>query len=337
MEIIEEYLKILPMLIPLITGGFTIYITSNISRSIGTMHQNKKRHLKIYRQIPSIEEVTYKPITHAKFDKADMQKLQDILRQTSYPKELTEIVEKFKNYVKAENFTTCLNNLKNIKINHLTLDKDIKAYLMNFKSLTPYSGTYSSFQNTINIYDDINNQDVLSHEFLHMASARDEDTFGFCIITRFDDNEIGRGLNEGYTELLNHRIFNSKHKSYYHNVKISRLFEIFFDNPKDMEYAYFHGDLDTVYRVFLNYGTKEEFFEIMNNLDNLATTNIPIYNTITSVKTQLKIYQIIKRSKDKNKIAQVENILDENPLTKLLKAGNKLILANRPQIIHKTK
>ena len=332
MEIIkiitEEILKNLLVLISLLTGSFTIYITTNISR----MQNNQKRHLKLSKQIPSISKLNYNPITHAKFDKTELKKLQDTLSQTTYPKELTELVKQFKNYVSPENFVTCLNNLKTININHLTLEKDIKAYLINLKSMSPKSGIYFPYQNEINIYDDISNKTILSHEFLHMASTNDKYNCGFYIITRFDDEELGRGINEGYTELLNHRIFNSKNKAYYHNVKIARLFEIFFDNPKDMEYAYFHGHLEPLYEVFSLYGTKEEFLEIMNNLDNLATTNIPIYNTITSIKTQLKLYQIIKRSQNKEKLAKFKNILDENPLIKLLENGNPITLANKPKI-----
>ena len=47
-----------------------------------------------------------------------------------------------------------------------------------------------------------------------MAWTNDKYNCGFYIITRFDDEELGRGINEGYTELLNHRIFNSKNKAY---------------------------------------------------------------------------------------------------------------------------
>ena len=104
-----------------------------------------------------------------------------------------------------------------------------------------------------------------------------------------------------------------------------------------MENAYFHGDIETLYRVFSQYGTKEEFFEIINNLDNLATTKIPIYNTITSIKTQLKLYTIIKRSKDITKIKQFENILDQNTLTKILRNGQTITLANKPVFKNKTK
>lgn len=170
-----------------------------------------------------------------------------------------------------------------------------------------------------------------------MASTKNELNCGFLCTTRFDDQEICRGINEGYTELLNHRIFGSQSLSYFHNVKIAKLFETFFDDHKDMENAYFHGDSEAIYKVFSQYGSKEEFFEIMTNLDNLATTKIPIYNSITSIKTQMQLYRIIKRSKNQEKISKFESILDQNPLTKILRNGQKITLANKPQTKSKTK
>lgn len=237
-------------------------------------------------------------------------------------------MKQFKTYVTPENLKTCLWNLKTVKIKRITLENDIKEFINNMLNLQRATGTYLYSDNTINLYS--TRKSTLSHEFLHMASSINLLHCGFHYNTYNNQwIEIGRGINEGYTELLNHRIFGSKSLSYRHNVKIARLFETFFDDRQDMENAYFHGDIDTLYTAFCEYGTKEEFFKIMNNLDNLATTKIPIYNTITSVQTQLKLYDVIKRSKNKEKISSFETILDENPLTRLIRNGQKLVLANK--------
>ena len=161
-----------------------------------------------------------------------------------------------------------------------------------------------------------------------MTSSIDKYNYGFQVYTKFNKT-LGIGINEGYTELLNHIIFNSKSIAYYHNVQIARLIETFFESENEMESAYFHSDIETLFQVFCKYGTKEEFFEIMNNLDNLAMTSIPIYNLATSIKTQLKLYNIIKRSKDKNKIQKFENILNKNPLIKFLISHPNIKLINR--------
>ena len=101
----------------------------------------------------------------------------------------------------------------------------MKYYLQNIiTDSTMQAGNYNPYNNTITLFH--KKKDILSHEFLHMASTRDKYRCGFHLQTRFNQ-EIGRGLNEGYTELLNKRIFNSKSFSYFHNVKIARLIEIF--------------------------------------------------------------------------------------------------------------
>ena len=333
--ITNEITKILYFLSPIISGGLSLYIIPNTIRNFFIKNKNKKRNWKLYQKTPN--EIPEKnPFIELLFNKQNIHNLEEILKQTKYPKELTQIVDTFKNYVSEENLKICVKNLQTVKINHITLENDMKHFIRNLLSPKIAAGTYNNYSNTINLFSDKIKQNILSHEFLHMASSKDENC-GFHLITRFEDAEIGRGLNEGYTELLNHRIFGSQSLSYFHNVKITKLFETFFDNPKDMENAYFHGDFETLYRVFSQYGSKEEFFEIMNNLDNLATTKIPIYNTINSIKTQLKLYKIVKRCKDGNKIKQFESILDQNPLTKILRSGQKITLANKPTLKAKTK
>lgn len=331
-SITTPLLNHLPTLIQNMALGYastlTIYIGANVKRSLKIKKQNKQNQWTLYRQTPDIFGQKYKPTIYAKISKEDLKIFNDILSEMKYPEELTEIVKQFKNHVTPENFKTCLWNLKTVKIKKFTLENDIKEFINNLLNLQIASGSYLYSNNTINLY--FTRKSTLSHEFLHMASAIDLLHCGFRYST-YDNQwiEIGRGINEGYTELLNHRIFKSKSLSYYHNVKIARLFETFFDDRQDMENAYFHGDIESLYKVFCEYGTKEEFFKIMNNLDNLATTKIPIYNTITSVQTQLKLYDVIKRSKDKEKISTFETILDENPLTRLIRNGQKLVLANK--------
>ena len=136
-----------------------------------------------------------------------------------------------------------------------------------------------------------------------------------------------------YVSIL--RIWKYKNNIYRQNVKIVRLIETLFDDPKEMENAFFNNDLDKVFLQFLKYGTKEEFFEIMTNLDNLATTNQIIFSNVDNIKTQLKLYEIIKRSNDPKKITNFENILDENKFIKKLRHGK--IILDKPNLKSKTK
>ena len=331
--ITNEITKILYFLSPIISGGLSLYIIPNTIRNFFIKNKNKKRNWKLYQKTPN--EIPEKnPFIELLFNKQNIHNLEEILKQTKYPKELTQIVDTFKNYVSEENLKICVKNLQTVKINHITLENDMKHFIRNLLSPKIAAGTYNNYSNTINLFSDKIKQNILSHEFLHMASSKDENC-GFHLITRFEDAEIGRGLNEGYTELLNKRIWKYKNNIYRQNVKIVRLIETLFDDPKEMENAFFNNDLDKVFLQFLKYGTKEEFFEIMTNLDNLATTNQIIFSNVDNIKTQLKLYEIIKRSNDPKKITNFENILDENKFIKKLRHGK--IILDKPNLKSKTK
>lgn len=230
------------------------------------------------------------------------------------PSEFKEIFSDFIKYIDPENLEFCLKNLLTIRINS---KHSIKEHFSNIIAPNMVSGFYNNKLNEIDIY--FKKRHVLSHEFLHMASTCDSNrnlcgflVFGFDSFTGCYDY-FGSGLNEGYTELLNTRIFldGKKTGSYLQNVKIVGLIECFFDNYKDMEYAYFHNDISAVYDAFCKYGTREEFFTIMNELDNYAS-GFKNSDYINSIRVQLKLYEIIKRSGDDKKIAKFEAILQDN-------------------------
>lgn len=328
MELMYEILNaITNNLALLIAPTPIIYITSSSIRNLFVRKNNKIRNWKIAKEIPN------NPKNHtmmAYFDKQNLNKL----NSSKIPEELKEIVVTFQNYIKENEINANLENIITCKINHITLENDILNYLKNLISFFTSAGKYFSTTNTINLYSI--KKDVLSHEFLHMVSTQNPNKTGFRITTRFDNKQLGHGINEGYTELLNQRIFQSKTNGYPHNVKIAKLLETFFDNQNELEKAYFTSNFDMLYLTFLNYGTKEEFFEVMTNLDNLATTKNSIYNSFNSIKLQLKLYQIIKRSNNLQKIQNFENILNENLLIKLLKQ-NKIALSNSFSKKSKTK
>ena len=325
------------IVVPLLPGIIASSISINIVipkipetiKNIVTRHQNKKRNYILAQTSPYNPNFHYVPIKYAKFTNNELISLEKAYLQTKIPVELQDLVQEFKQQVSANNFTTCIKNLQTLQLNYHTKNKE---KLIKTKT----SGEYSNLHNTITLFGDKIRRHTLSHEFLHLASSIRPGQCGFHVFTK-SNQDVGRGINEGYTELLNQRLFNSDSKSYTESVRIARLFEIFFDDPKEMEDAYFHGNFNVIYSKFCDYGTKEEFYEIMNNLDNLATTTpTSLYNKITSIKTQLKLYEMIQRSYDINKIYKFKQILDEQLLTKLLSDNKKLVLANKPKVKNKT-
>lgn len=302
-------------IITAISGLYAIsYIIDSLietPKDLKILKEGKKRHLAAYSNIDDTQPIKIsKNISPEDIDK--------ILKNLSYPKELEEIIIEFKDYIDKENLTACLQRLGSLQINYINIMNDIKKYLQNF---TKNDGTYTPINNTIDIFGLFDKKNILSHEFLHMASTGENESTGF--LTILNGVCIGNGLDEGYTELLNKRIFKAKKISYNYNVEIVQLLELLFDNHKEMEYAYFHNNIFILYQTFLQYGSKAEFFQIIQNLDNLIETDIPIYKKITATKTKLNLYKIIKRSNNNEKIKKAETLLNKDPLLKIIKHKQK--------------
>lgn len=311
------------------TGILINYISKSLM-SAKNRKQNKIRNFKLYKHTGNIDELQKQKNINSELIKLifkgnNKQDYRNFINTIKIPDELKDIVNTFVQNVDKENLKSCAENLKSVKINKKNFLKDFKQYINNFISPLTTAGLYNPYTNTIDLF--IPSKQVLSHEFIHMCSASGNDNCGFHIYTRFNA-EMGRGLNEGYTELLNSRIFKYPITSYGKNVNLVKLLETFFDNPKDLEKAFFHSDIDTVLFQFCKYGTKEEFFDLLNNLDNLAMGSIPINDFIKYHKLQFKLYEIIKRSQDKNKIQNFENILFQNPLNNILHKSYTLTSLN---------
>ena len=332
MDLVELYMQAfnsLPFyLTAALNGGiFITYISKQLISSSKIRKENKLRHLKLYRSIGEIKETNKEKnndeltkLTKLLFKINDRKDYLNIIKEIEIPEELKEIVNTFVQNIDEENLKYCVQNLKTVKIEKKNIIKEIKKYLSNLEKSTINSGLYYTNTNNIDIF--INSKSVLSHEFIHMCTNNGINC-GFHLNTRFNE-KIGMGLNEGYTELLNTRIFKYEHYGYHKNVGIVKLLETFFDNPKDFENAFFHNDLDTVILQFCKYGTKEEFFNLLEKLDNFATGPIPLKDFAQYHKLQFELYEIIKRSNDPIKIQNFENILFQNPLNKILKNGYRL-------------
>lgn len=316
LRVLVDMMSSMSTIAPLLGGGIITFTSISLKMTLQNIKRQKNiknNYLKLCRQGPDVKKGQ---IMNAYWSKKDNPNCLDIIRNTKYPKELEQIVETFQNYGSPEDLRECANNLKSVKINYKNILKDAKEYLATVTSGNMMLGQYHLDDNEIDIFFD--KEGVLSHEFLHMASTTPFST-GFQ--TTINGIELGRGLNEGMTELLNIRIFNPHNKkySYRKNVKLVRLLETLFDNPKELEHAYFKGNIDGAFLPFIKYGTKDEFFEFLNRLDNFALTNIPLKSDIEYIKTQLDLYDIIKRTKDKDKIEKAESVLDESKLIKLLR------------------
>lgn len=127
-------------------------------------------------------------------------------------------------------------------------------------------GMYSVKDKIINIYTQ-NNKPILYHELLHAASS--DFSYNVCgFSTSLENNyPFGIGLNEGYTELLNGRLFNLNSYSYLHLQKLAELIEMFYENKEDMITDYFNADIFGLIGELLKSMSLEEAIDIIIDID----------------------------------------------------------------------
>lgn len=231
-------------------------------------------------------------------------------------------IEKLKDYTKEDNLQALYRNIKNV-----TLKKQ--------SPITPsfYSGLYNSQQNKITYL----NKTALGHEILHMASAYyDKETnISYVGFKQSKDKVyIGQGLNEGYTELLNARIYNNnKISAYYKEAKIAKLLEFFFDDPKEMEAFYFNHNLPGLIHHLEQYTSRENIVKILLDIDQINSYSHSIYSaipTIKSIKTQISLYNIFEKTcPNKQKVEQFKNIVCEDKMAAIILNGKKAALKRK--------
>ena len=217
--------------------------------------------------------------------------MSDIILHYNYPKPLKKSALKLYRYLKPSNLVFCVINLLDVDLTRKQLySKDSEG--------TPIrvSASYSPMDNSI-VYK--KNKDIY-HEFIHMSSSSPlrNKRSGFLAL---DNGIFTDSLNEGYTEVLSRRIFfdgNYDTHSYKFYVDFMLLFECLYDNYKDMESDYFKANYDNLKKVFLRYGTNEEFYNIINILSKECwlLTNDDKFEVLELMK------DVIYRTKNLDKI-----------------------------------
>ena len=172
---------------------------------------------------------------------------------------------------------------------------DLKVFYYNVKNLNvEYSnnldenefkkqiGVYLLGSNLIKIDDrkDINQDQVLYHELFHIASTIKNRNIWYSGFEQNNLNKfncIGKGLNEGYTELLTSRYFETNPKSgYQYEIHIASKLEEIIGKEK-MEKYYLNADLYHLVEDLCEYETKDDVIKFIKYLDlygkKFGTTN----------------------------------------------------------------
>jgi len=174
-------------------------------------------------------------------------------------------------------------------------ESDLKNFYHNINGLViinsedvknSYEGEYNPRENQMEIYE--YSPMAIFHELFHMASSIKHGDVYFTGFKQYKSGDvIGKGLNEGYTQLLTERYFDVEEgKSYPYQVDIMRHIETIVGREK-MESLYLNADLLGLTRELNRYMSNEEIMRFIADMDFLQTN-------LTDKKKTHKENQLIK-------------------------------------------
>lgn len=218
------------------------------------------------------------------------------------------------------------DNLKLLNFNIKTLKIKIKYIAPEILLLKFASGKYYIKRNEIKVLNSLK-KESLSHELLHMASSIYDPRYNiaFCGFQQINFNKkktVGKGLNEGYTDLLNKRYFNdrTKYSSYAYDLCMffSEKLEQIVEKNK-MEQFYLNADLFGLFKYLNNFDVGENivsFFVILDILvDNISFSKIKKYEKACEL---IECY-LAKWYINKKKLELDKYIIDKDTFDKQIK------------------
>ena len=286
--------------------AFDIYNLKNICKDLYQIYKKKqierkkikktlqKRKMVLCKNLQELKEIDLETPLYAKFTQSEMVYF---LRVTHKLKEENEELFIFASdllkHVKLENMRNFMKSAPFITIHKYPL-KEAERSNGRIKA-----GSYIPQNKEVEIYLD-NNNATLYHELLHAASTDfSYNVSGFNIYLECGES-LGRGLNEGYTELLNRRFFDKKSKSYIKLQKLAKLIELFYENKDDMVTNYFNADIFGLIGELLKSMSLEEAIDIIVDMDGFLDKGLTIIDYLKLKQKIIKLYEESPAIKDQN-------------------------------------
>ena len=222
---------------------------------------NRKKEVFQLRKFLSLEYVDIVFLPNEIFD-LDGRKREENLEQ--FRSEINKAVKAFDEIITTKmphfNRVFLYKNLETLLI------KEVEFIEKNIEAL------YDHDSNTIFLLIDIGLRHIF-HELFHLASFRKYDNIVSCGFMQFVEGNtqslIGRGLTEGYTQILTERYFagyNIEKNNYFHLMHFSSHLELIVGRKK-METLYSNAGLYYLIEDLEQYETREHILEFLKNLD----------------------------------------------------------------------
>lgn len=150
-------------------------------------------------------------------------------------------------------------------INFYNNINDVKIKKDNELSLIKVRGYYNPRTNIINYCS----SSSLYHELFHLASSTYNSETDLYY-TGFEQCNykwlLGKGINEGYTEVMTYRYFKSEISSYYLETHVAECLDIIV-GQKEMENLYLSSNLMGLINILKKYATEEDIMKFICRLD----------------------------------------------------------------------
>lgn len=188
-----------------------------------------------------------------------------------------EVVSKDKQ-IDLTNFN---NHLKTLKIYRLSNEE------RNEENVNVGDAAYDYLENKMYLSEESYDVKSIYHELFHIASSKRKgnDIYtGFLIDHRDSETEEGRGLNEGYTELLVERYFNTATQYHFERILVKQLEKIVGEDF--LKQNYFNPSLNVVIDRLSQYSSKEKAIQFIYALDHYSGWMSMIYDEVTSEEVQ---------------------------------------------------
>ncbi len=256
-------------------------------------------------------------------------KIKAKLEQEKRDKVLNFIQKLEKNF-NEEDLSLMYENLASLKIKK-------KPPLMGI--MLSLAASYNAKKNRINIYFNR----AFEHEMFHLVSAKyDEKSDIECVgfVQKKDDVTIGKGLNEGYTELLRQRYFPKKMDTFYnvYNIEtnLAEMMEYLLKDKQELLKYYLKADLPGLINSLSVYANSKEVIKLIKDIDYITDFHrgfIPgpkykAYKLILETKKTMHGWFLTKKDHEKD-IKGFEEVMLRGSLEKIFltsKEGKKVVV-----------
>lgn len=247
-----NFLEVLDAITPIII----FYITN---KAITTYRLHREYKPK------NISKVALPPELISEYSEVDFNKI----IATKYGESIVKFAEVVINTFSEKDLINFYNNINDIK----TREKSFKIRNLILKSKT--AGEYNTKKNEITI-DDEYADTTIYHELFHMAGSKYEDGIDYSGFQQSSLKpgiaNIGRGINEGYTELLSQRYFgknDDNEGTYEYEVfTVEKLEQII--GKEKMESLYLNANLKGLIDELKQYTSEEEIMRFISSTDFLV-------------------------------------------------------------------